>query len=539
MKKRIVAVTLCLGLFLAALAGCGGGGYYLLQHLLIFNQRGPELSAPEAREVLWTEPVTLTMMNRIPESYRTEANPVLDAVAERTGVTLDLQVLPMSNYNERFQVLLTSGKLCDISYTWGFRNSLYQKGAAEGMFWELDDLIDRYPNLRAIPDNQWESARVPETGKIYAVPRPNSEMVSGLIANQQWLDALAGGRMPETAEELYAYACRVAKEDPDGDGADDTFLFSPVGIWSDRWIIQAFMPYSGSSAVYLPDYDGQYKIREKMDGYFPYLEFLRRLYEEGLIDPDFYLNNTYDDRTHFMRQETAVCSAYAGLELSLISGFGEEGMPVSEYENYLKFYPNRKGPGQERPADQQGASHWGGWVISSGVDEKTRDRILAFLDWSNSEEGWLLWNAGREGEDYISYDPETKTVIRTQEQAEHNYCTSYASPAAAWEGEQLTFIVEGDQLSLDRAAYAASSRAGALAASERVEVPVVSAPKIASWEAEHPELTEKKAEMEERFVMGEIEKTEFLEFMEREFYPAIAEAEEEYVEVMEEYERGT
>ena len=41
------------------------------------------------------------------------------------------------------------------------------------------------------------------------------------------------------------------------------------------------------------------------------------------------------------------------------------------------------------------------------------------------------------------------------------------------------------------------------------------------------------------FVMGEIEKTEFLEFMEREFYPAIAEAEEEYVEVMEEYERGT
>lgn len=547
MKKRIAAILLCLCMLLAALAGCGGGSYYFLRHVLLSGGSsvgpsaagaGEESAADEAaagEEA--AEPITLTVMNRIPESYRTKGNPVLDAIAERTGVTLDIRTLPMSNYNERFQVVLTSGELCDISYTWGFRNSLYQKGAADGLFWELDGLIDRYPNLRAIPNNQWESARVPETGKIYAVPRPSSESVSGVIANQQWLDALADGRMPETAEELYAYALRVAKEDPDGDGKDDTWLFSPVGIWSDRWIVQAFLPHSGSSAVYLPDYDGTYKIREKMDGYLPYLEFLRRLYTEGLMDPEFYLNNTYDDRTCFSRQETAFCSGFAGLEASLIVGFGEEGMPVSEYDQYAAYYPNMKGPGQERPVDQHGAAHWGGWVISSGVDEAVRDRILEFLDWSNSEEGWLLWNAGREGEDYLSYDPRTKTVIRTQEQEKNNYCVGYASPAAAREGEQLTFVVEGDQLSLDRARYTAHSHERALALSERVEVPVVSAPKLSSWEAGHPGLAEKKAEMEERFVMGEIEKAEFLDFMEREFYPAIAEAEEEYIEVMEAYEK--
>lgn len=538
MKKRILAIFLCFGMILAALAGCGSGGYFL-QRILLSGQggAGAPMSAGEEQEPP-AEPITVTMMNRIPEYYRTKGNPVLDAIAEKTGVTLDIRALPMSNYNERLQVVLTSGELCDLSYTWGFRNSLYQKGAAEGLFWELDDLIDRYPHLRAIPENQWESARVPETGKIYAVPKPSSESVSGLVANQQWLDALAGGKMPETPEELYDYACQVARQDPDGDGQQDTWLFSPVGIWSDRWIIQAFMPYSGSSAVYLPDFDGTYKIREKMDGYLPYLEFLRRLYTEGLIDPDFYLNNTYDDRTHFTDQKTAICSAYAGLETSLISGFGDGDLPVSEYGKYVKFYPNLKAPGQELPVDQQGASYWGGWVISAGVDEETRDRILAFLDWSNSEEGWLLWNAGREGEDYLSYDPAAKTVVRTQEQADRHYCDSYASPAAALGGEQLAFVVEGDRLSLDRAEYAAGSNFRALESTKRVEVPVVSAPGIASWEAEHPGLAEEKGEMEERFVRGEIDRETFLRFMEDVFYPAIAEAEEEYVRVMEAYARG-
>ena len=125
MKKLRLMLLVLLGvLFAAALAGCGGGSYYFLRHVLLSGGSGigpsaagagEESAADEtAAEEETAEPITLTVMNRIPESYRTKGNPVLDAIAERTGVTLDIRTLPMSNYNERFQVVLTSGELCDI-----------------------------------------------------------------------------------------------------------------------------------------------------------------------------------------------------------------------------------------------------------------------------------------------------------------------------------------------------------------------------------------------------------------------------------------
>ena len=109
-----------------------------------------------------------------------------------------------------------------------------------------------------------------------------------------------------TPEEAYEYGKLVATQDPDGNGKNDTFLYSPYGLWADCWMIFPFLPFSlQHAASYLPDRDGEYKIKEKMDGYMPYLDFMRKMYAEGIIDPEFFTNKYYDDQTEFKQGRVA------------------------------------------------------------------------------------------------------------------------------------------------------------------------------------------------------------------------------------------
>lgn len=116
------------------------------------------------------------------------------------------------------------------------------------------------------------------------MPRPTGSASWGVISNDEWLEKL-GVDMPTTPEEAYEYGKLVATQDPDGNGKNDTFLYSPYGLWADCWMIFPFLPFSlQHAASYLPDRDGEYKDqRKKWHGYMPYLDFMRKMYAEGIM----------------------------------------------------------------------------------------------------------------------------------------------------------------------------------------------------------------------------------------------------------------
>lgn len=43
---------------------------------------------------------------------------MLKAVEEKTGVTLEIEAPPISNYTDRLQLTMASGELPDLIYTW-------------------------------------------------------------------------------------------------------------------------------------------------------------------------------------------------------------------------------------------------------------------------------------------------------------------------------------------------------------------------------------------------------------------------------------
>lgn len=106
---------------------------------------------------------------------------MLAAVAEKTGVTLEIEAPPISNYTDRLQLVMASGDLPDIIYTWEFDQN-YEKWANDGLILPLDEYIEDYPNLMAQHQrSQWGQGpcRRRRPARSMPVPRPTGSASLG------------------------------------------------------------------------------------------------------------------------------------------------------------------------------------------------------------------------------------------------------------------------------------------------------------------------------------------------------------------------
>ena len=472
-------------------------------------------------------PITISMMNRVGASFVAENNKMLEHLTECTGVTLELDLPPVNNYVDRLNLVMSTGDMPDVIYVWDF-DAKYKQWAEEGLILPLDELAKNYPNLMEnISSDQWDMARVSGAGnQAFAVPRPTPESFWGFVYNNEWFEKL-GVDCPATPEEAYEVGKLVATQDPDGNGKNDTFLFSPSHLWSDVWLITAFMPFSLQHVpAYLPDRDGKYKIKEKMDGYMPYLDFMRKCYAEGIVDPEFITNQYGDDLTKCQQQRTAIAHtpdpSYAytwGIEL--------------ENKNRFGYSPCLKGENDAKPRNEAATATWGGWMISADVDPEKLPRIMALLDWGNSLEGFITMQLGVQGYSYDSYDVENRSLIATDEQIANRggMLDAKMCIAAAYQGKGATYG------NTQEAADAISTiREDALSKVDQINIPPVRCEEIDTWAGNNPDISAKKETMEVKYVVGEISKEEFEAFLNNEYFPNVAEAEAAYIETMEAYE---
>ncbi len=73
---------------------------------------------------------------------------------------------------------------------------------------------------------------------------------------EQWLDKLGVKELPLSLEDWYTLMTRFAKEDPDGNGKDDTYGFSSSGVdivFGGFWILSCSGRFRFRSRFYLRD----------------------------------------------------------------------------------------------------------------------------------------------------------------------------------------------------------------------------------------------------------------------------------------------
>lgn len=475
-------------------------------------------------------PVTIKMFNRVNAQVVLENNPVIAEVEKLANVKLEVEAPPINNYVDKLQILMASGDLPDLIYNWGVAgngaDANMETWAKNGLLASLDDKIGNYPNLnKNITKDLWEAVKSVNDGKTYIVPRTNIVNHWGYMINSQWLKKL-NLTAPTTLDEFTNVCREFTKKDPDGNGKDDTYgvtLSNPsLGcntIWNSTYFI--------ASAFDLPivngakDTDGNYKIREKMSGYIPFLTYMKQLNDEKIIDPEFLINkiNVDVDKLNQSRVGIIYCHQYA------VVGNLSKDKESDKKNSYCPVLKDSKGVA----TDYVTPAMWGGWMISK--TSKNIDAVLKFLDWGNTAEANTLFQLGIKGLTYDDYDATNKLVTRSADQAAKasTITSTYMTIANAIDG--VGSIIENADTT-DRVNKFKTDYEAAMKQVTVVNVPAVRASKIMNLNASIPDMVKKKDDMEVKFIIGDISLQQFKDFLEKEWYPATADAEKEYIDTM-------
>ena len=185
------------------------------------------------------------------------------------------------------------------------------------------------------------------------------------MIRKDWLDKL-GLEMPETIEEFEKVATAFTFEDPDGDGQDNTYGFSMTNV-NDNYNynnLSVFYSAFNLHKSFCPDENGKVTIIQDQPGYYDMMDFFRRMYEKGVLDPEWYTNQGYAETDKFKFGQTGIDSLYIK-PVSLFSTDVYTGTKSAFPDSRLGFiYPLKKDENSQSYYETT-ASTWGGYAIST------------------------------------------------------------------------------------------------------------------------------------------------------------------------------
>ncbi|MFS0725523.1 extracellular solute-binding protein [Paenibacillus sp. 1P07SE] len=307
-KKRWAARAATTVLAVSLMAGCSQGANSNASGNGTGNagSNNGESSAPAAFNPtgmpIVNEPLELTFFTgkAATNGSNFEETLVWSEYAKQSGIDVNFNLVPFESLTERRNLALANGDYPDGFYSARVPAADLMRYGAQGVFLPLNDLIEKHaPNFSKLMEEYPDLRRaltMPD-GNIYSFPtfyRPDFlPMLIGtpLWVKQDWLDQL-GMEEPVTTDELYEYLKAVKATDLNGNGQADEIPYSGTGIYP--FIEQIMGAWGlgnrGLGHKYVdadPD-SGGLRFYRTDDRFREVLEYVNKLYAEGLIDKDIF-----------------------------------------------------------------------------------------------------------------------------------------------------------------------------------------------------------------------------------------------------------
>ena len=356
------------------------------------------LNAPGETITLWnTAPGVTRFYNSFNEM------PVLQDVNAATGVEFYISEVSSASASEQFNLMIAAGGLCDLLPVANYYSGGLSQAYADEVIIDLEPYVaDNMPDYayrisqldRASLETMYTDGMLLQFYTIADGPGFVSNLGS-LTTRGDWLEALD-----------YDYGDVFTFQEYDDllhqihsvYGCEYTIVASTNGGLSNvTWafdIQPASMAADGSSIGEYVD-AGQVKSPFTQDNYRNYLEWFIGLYNEGIINRDFYISEL--DR---------------GLQFSYI-GNGNIGFWNSSVDKYDEIYRYTEDPNltlralpEPRPSEDAEYDPWFQETsLASGTYAATQDceHVELLCQWQNyffTEPGWVFCNYGQEGDLY-------------------------------------------------------------------------------------------------------------------------------------------
>lgn len=406
MKRKVVSLMLVSAMVAGMLAGCGSdsgsskGGSS--------TETGSAAEASSSGETADDKsPITFEYFNADGKNGNWD-NPVAKAITEATGVTLDVSypVASQGDAKEDVALMIANDEYPDMIYAKGSATDLYQAGALI----DMTDLIEKYgPNIKKMYGAELEKLKWSQDDPgIYQLSYAGvnqKNLTTGGSCQIQWAALKENDyKYPKTLDEyekmIKSYLAAHPKTE---DGLDMIGITMSASDW--HWMITLGNP-AGLIADASPD-NGQWIIDDEYNVHYKhvtdeekeYFKWLCRMYNEGILDPNF-ATQTDDDYIAKVASGRVVAITdaewhYSQCEATLVADGKVDqtyvGLPVTLREDQV-----------EKALLYQGTTV--GWGI--GITKSCEDpvRAIKFLDYLCSDEGQILYHWGIEGENYFLDD---------------------------------------------------------------------------------------------------------------------------------------
>jgi len=316
-------------------------------------------------------------------------NLVVKEMEKRLGFKINM--IQNSDVDAKLSALIAAQDLPDV-FSIGYSDAVDM--IAENMIIPVDDLLEEYgPNiLDEIGDTLKMNAINNINGKTYAMHTNYQNPVCNYMFRLDWLEAL-DMEMPTDLDELYDVLYAFTYGDPDGNGVDDTvgtiLTVTNTRVWEP--IFGAFgIAFEANTLLE----DGTVTTYMKDEHYLECVEYIRRLYQDGLIDPEF---ATMPSMTAYEALWNGRCGAFAFQSLGITNNWypGRYTFEVPEDPADLFGYTLLTGPYGDSGMPRRYPSTQGGFVISASCEHP--EQAMQLIDFMFSEEGDELTYMGVEG----------------------------------------------------------------------------------------------------------------------------------------------
>lgn len=343
-----------------------------------------------------------------PFSWDPTSDKMAKYIEENFGIAF--QQSETNYYNNDFSVLqlaATDGALpkvfaADILY---YPEEITQFIPEEFVAEIPESLLEKYPLTKALLENDAVSQTVRGMYDwYYFLPKPDSADPNiykaerkGIFIRTDWLEKL-NLEVPTTWEEFYNVAHAFTHDDPDGNGVDDTFGLTGDGMGTLRYF---FSSTGISNRYWNRDADGNWFFGAMDDSNIEILEWLRKMYEDGSIDPDFGGIKWEDGLKTFSSNRAGMCLRNA--DADWINGvavkyYGAANEGINPFDR-LGLIPALALKDGDTPRMDGYTSCMVATMFSEDITEEEMDRFLNFYEYLLSDEGKYM-RMGFEGEDW-------------------------------------------------------------------------------------------------------------------------------------------
>ena len=297
--KRLLSAGIAAACVLSA-AGCGGREN---------AQRADVNPDTPVEEVTFPlkEKKELSFITSAPATTTQDPNErlIFQRLEEQTNVYIDWTCFVSDQFADKKNLALAQfGNLPDGLFTAGMSDYDLLRYAKQGIIIPLENLIDKYmPNLTAVFEKypEYRTMSTAPDGHIYAFPwieqlGEGKEAIQAIgdipYINKKWLDYL-GLEVPETVDELETvliafrdHAEEIQQEfDIEGDIIPMSFINN--GDQDPAFLINGFGEGYGDTPDHFAVTDeGEVIYTPVQEGYKEGIEWLHKLVEEDLVDPE-------------------------------------------------------------------------------------------------------------------------------------------------------------------------------------------------------------------------------------------------------------